>query len=110
MYDTEVFDSCCVFSKDPDLHEKMDVMRKAISTYLSDRPEMMFVSMDITDHAGHTFGHESDQYLSTVSQMDSLTGILVSELEKRGWMKNTVILITADHGGLGFGHGGDTIE
>lgn len=110
MYDTEVFDSCCVFRKDPDLHEKMDVMRKAISAYLSDRPEMMFVSMDITDHAGHTFGHESDRYLSTVSQMDSLTGILISELEKRDWMKNTVILITADHGGLGFGHGGDTME
>lgn len=109
MYDTSAFDSCRVYKQDTRLAEKTDVIKQAFSTYLKDRPEMLFVSMDITDDMGHTYGHESERYLSAITQMDSITGVFVHELERRGWMKNTVIIITADHGGIGFGHGGDTM-
>jgi len=109
MYDMEAFDSSYVHGVYPGLDTYKDVLDKAFTKYLEDRPEMMFVSIDITDHMGHTFGHESDEYLGCVSEMDSLTGVFVRELEARGWMKNTVIIVTADHGGLGPGHGGDSM-
>jgi len=109
MYDMEAFDSSYVHGVSPGIDTYKDVLQKAFSKYLEDRPGMMFVSIDITDHIGHTFGHESEEYFSCVSEMDSLTGVFVRELEARGWMKNTVIIVTADHGGLGPGHGGDTM-
>lgn len=109
MYDMSVFDKVCVKGDDPDVQDYKDLMEKALSTYLEDRPELMFLSMDITDGMGHTFGHESDEYLTCITEMDEYVGRFVDELEKRGWMKNTVIIITADHGGIGPGHGGDTM-
>ena len=109
MYDMEAFDSSYVRGSYPGMENYKDVLDKAFSKYLEDRPQMMFVSIDITDHIGHTYGHESEEYLSCVSEMDSLTGVFIRELEARGWMKNTVIIVTADHGGLGPGHGGDTM-
>lgn len=109
MYDMDAFDRSCVYRKDTTLREPNDVIRKAFETYLQDRPEVLFLSMDVTDHLGHTFGHESQEYFDGITFFDTLIGDFVRKLEERGWMDDTVILITADHGGIGYGHGGDTM-
>ena len=109
MYDMDAFDRVSVYKEDPDLKDAYDVMKKAFSEYMEERPEMLFVSMDRTDGDGHTFGHESEEYLNTVHKLDSLTGAFVRDLEAKGWLDNTVIIVTADHGGISFGHGGDTL-
>lgn len=110
MYDTSAFDKCCVMGTDPDLKVWQDVMDKAFKDYLEDRPEMLFVSVDQTDHAGHSYGHESDGYLNCITECDAKVGEFLRELERRGWMKNTVIIITADHGGIKYGHGDDSLS
>ena len=110
MYDPQAFDRLRICGRDSLLHDYHDVIRTAFSEYLEDRPEFMFLSLDITDARGHGFGHESDEYLSCISEMDGYVGDFVRELEKRGWMKNTVIIVTADHGGISYGHGGDSLE
>ena len=110
MYDTTAFDRCRVRGIDESINSYKDVIETAFSEYLEDRPEFMFLSMDITDAMGHTFGHESDEYLSCITEMDAYVGDFIRELEKRKWMRNTVIIVTADHGGIAFGHGGDTLE
>ena len=109
MYDMDAFDYSSVYRIDTTLHQPLDVIRKAFDVYLQDRPEVLFLSMDITDHLGHTFGHESQEYFDGITCFDTLIGDFVRKLEERGWMKETVILITADHGGIGYGHGGDTM-
>ena len=57
-------------------------MKKAFDTYLQDRPEVLFLSMGLSD-----------------PQCDALIDDFVQTLEARDWMKNTVILVTAGHGG-----------
>jgi len=109
MYDMSVFDKVGVRKQTPGIEDYHDVLDAAFSDYLQDRPEMMFVSIDIADHIGHTFGHESKQYFDTITELDSLIGNFVNTLEERKWMKNTVIIITADHGGIAYEHGGDTM-
>ena len=109
LYDMTAFDKSSVYGIDATLRNADDVLLKAFDTYLQDRPEMMFVSIDLTDHMGHTCGHESPEYFDCISHFDALVGDFVRALEDKGWMKNTVILITADHGGIGYGHGGDTM-
>ena len=110
MYDMSAFDKSYVMHVDTTLHSYKDVITKAFDVYLEERPELLFLSLDITDHMGHTFGHESEEYLSTITEMDAYVGDFVRELEKRGWMDDTVVIISADHGGANFGHGGDSIE
>lgn len=109
MYDMSVFDKSCVMKQDTTLHSYRDVMDRAFSTYLEERPELMFLSIDITDHFGHTYGHESDDYLGKISEVDSLVGDFVGRLEEKGWMNDAVLIISADHGGANFGHGGDSV-
>lgn len=109
MYDMSVFDKASVSKLDTTIHSYKDVITKAFSTYLEERPEVLFLSMDITDHYGHTYGHESDEYLAMVSEMDAYVGGFVDALEAKGWMDDTVIIISADHGGANFGHGGDSM-
>ncbi len=109
MYDMSVFDKSSVYQIDTTLHQSDDVIRKAFETYLQDRPEVLFVSMDLTDHMGHTYGHESQEYFDCITHFDALVGDFVRKLEEKGWMKDAVIIITADHGGIGYGHGGDTM-
>lgn len=109
LYNMSAFDKSCVYRIDTTLREPDDVIRKAFDTYLQDRPEVLFLSMDLTDHMGHTYGHESQEYFDCISHFDALVGDFVRQLEEKGWMKDAVILITADHGGIGYGHGGDTM-
>lgn len=109
MYDMSVFDKACVRGVTPGIENYQDVFDAAFSDYLKDRPEFMFLSVDLVDHAGHTYGHESQEYFDTITQVDSLIGQFVGALEEKGWMDDTVIIITADHGGIAYGHGGDAL-
>lgn len=109
MYDMDAFDKAVVCGKTEGVKDYKDVIEGAFADYLENRPELLFLSMDITDHIGHVKGHESDGYFDCIHEMDEYVGNFVNELEARGWMKNTVILITADHGGLGPVHGGDSM-
>lgn len=80
----------------------------AFEAYLSDQPEFLFVSLNLPDEMGHTYGHESEEYLGSISHLDAKVGAFVEELKKRNMLEDVTILITGDHGGLHFGHGGDS--
>lgn len=86
-----------------------DAIHRAADAFVSDRPDIMFIEIDDPDYKGHTWGHENQGYLDCLHHMDEHVGDFVRKLEDAGLMKNTVIVITADHGGFNFGHGGSTM-
>lgn len=102
MYDVSVADRA-VTGLDYD-----QTLIQAIDAFFEDKPEFLFVSINEPDHVGHEAGHESRQYLDTVHHFDSIIGGLVKRLEETGLAKETVLIVTADHGGLGKAHGGDS--
>jgi len=113
MYDMSVFDRVV-----PEMGKKKEkrvrlspdeAIHQAADAFVQDRPELMFIAIGTPDHEGHTWGHESQGYLDCLHHMDELVGDFVKTLEDNGMMKNTVIIITADHGGFYFAHGGDTM-
>lgn len=83
-------------------------LTQAIDAFFQDQPEFLFVSINQTDHVGHESGHESNQYLATITHFDSIVGGLLDRLQQTGLLEETVVIVTADHGGLGSGHGGDS--
>ena len=73
------------------------------------RPTLTFIHLDHVDHAGHEFGHGSKAYYDAATKADQFIGKVVAALDEAGMLKSTVILVTADHGGVGKGHGGESL-
>lgn len=74
------------------------------------KPTFGFVHFDHVDHAGHEYGHGTPEYYAAVSKTDSLVHQILNAIKSAGIDQHTLVIITADHGGVGTGHGGATIE
>jgi hypothetical protein len=74
------------------------------------KPVFAFVHFDHVDHAGHHDGHGSPAYYQAVGKADSLIGHVIAAIKAAGMAENTLVIVTADHGGKGFGHGGPSLE
>ena len=71
---------------------------------------VLFVHLLETDIAGHDYGWLSPEQLSTIQRADEALGRLLAELDARNLRSETLIIVTADHGGNGQGHGTDSRE
>ncbi len=77
-------------------------------------PDLLFLHFDECDGAGHSTGFTSDSpdYVTAIETTDSLIGEVINSLKARPNYpdENWAVFITSDHGGIGFSHGGETIE
>ncbi|WP_218127127.1 alkaline phosphatase family protein [Catalinimonas alkaloidigena] len=73
------------------------------------RPQFLFVHLDHVDHWGHEIGHGTPEYYRAVERADSLIGRMVRAAQAAGLQDDLLVLVTADHGGLGKSHGGETL-
>lgn len=70
-------------------------------------PDLFIVQMIGTDQVGHSRGVLYDDYIEKIEEADALIQEFVQWLENEGKMKNTTLVVCADHGqadGIG-GHG-----
>ncbi|MBQ6809293.1 MAG: alkaline phosphatase family protein [Clostridia bacterium] len=77
-------------------------------------PKMLFVQFDSVDGTGHDVGYGAEKYLEAIRNVDNMFGKIIEKYEKYGRLDDTLVLVTADHGGTpghdghGGGHGGWT--
>ncbi|MFJ4715639.1 alkaline phosphatase family protein [Streptomyces sp. NPDC088785] len=84
---------------------------RAVARLKSADPDAVFVQLDNVDHAGHSYGAASQQYLDAVHGVDGQVGQLVDAVTSRTTYatEDWLILVTADHGHTDAGgHGGST--
>jgi len=74
------------------------------------KPTLGFMHIDHIDDIGHEFGHGTQAYYDALHHIDSLIGQVQASIQKAGIQETTLLIITADHGGVGYGHGGATVE
>jgi predicted AlkP superfamily pyrophosphatase or phosphodiesterase len=86
------------------------IKEHAVELIKAGLPNILFVHFPDTDRVGHNFGWLSPNQLQSVTFVDGLIGELVAALESGGYLDNTLIIITADHGGHDRGHGDDSPE
>ncbi|MDQ0245833.1 hypothetical protein J2S09_003411 [Bacillus fengqiuensis] len=70
-------------------------------------PDLLVVQLISTDQTGHSRGVLYDEYIQKIEEADALLKEYVEWLEQEGKMKNTTLIVCADHGqadGIG-GHG-----
>lgn len=72
--------------------------------------QLIFVHLGEPDGAGHRDGWMSEPYLAAVSLVDAAVGRILEALEAKGVLDQTVVVITADHGGHCTTHGWDIPE
>jgi arylsulfatase A-like enzyme len=90
--------------KDPDATFDM-----AVNYLTTERPALLFLHVDLLDHAGHTEGWESQAYAAEFQHTNELLGKLMERLKKAGMLDSTVVFVSADHGGVGKRHGGNSM-
>jgi len=77
---------------------------------ISKKPLFTFVHLDHVDGAGHKYGHGSQEYYNSVAIADKLIGKIFEASKTAGTFESTLFIVTSDHGGIGYGHGGETID
>lgn len=83
-----------------------DTVQQAAEYIATKAPLLTFIHLDHVDHAGHESGHGTPAYYESVTKADQLIGKIMNAIRASGKAKETVVLITADHGGVNKGHGG----
>jgi arylsulfatase A-like enzyme len=77
------------------------------------RPHLLFVHFGDPDRAGHLYGWgdeargqaPSSPFMEALRRCDRALGTLVEALRQKGLWEETLLIVTADHGGHGYNHG-----
>lgn len=88
-----------------------DAVVEHLNEYLAEeKPNLVFVCLDNVDHTGHNYGWgpTSPSYMNALEKVDEYFDSILTTLEENDMIQNTLLLLTADHGGLNFTHGGTT--
>ncbi|MCS5652943.1 MAG: alkaline phosphatase family protein [Candidatus Marinimicrobia bacterium] len=110
---TQIFGSTMDYNE---LHSTYDgsVAQGAADYMSTPNLDVIFLDFDDVDIAGHSYGFspEVDQYIDAIENVDGYIGWVIDSMENRPTFQNEdwLIMITSDHGGIGYGHGGQTIE
>ncbi|QGQ95586.1 alkaline phosphatase family protein [Paenibacillus psychroresistens] len=85
----------------------LKIIERAKKIMEEQNPDFLVAQLIATDQTGHSRGALYGEYREKIEEADKLIAEFVGWLEARGMMKNTTLMICADHGqadGIG-GHG-----
>jgi len=71
-------------------------------------PALLFVQFDEVDAVGGQSGFGEKESLEKITETDALIGQIVAKYRDKGYADDTLFIVSADHGGKGFSHGGDS--
>lgn len=97
---------------DYDINPKSeDETANVAANYLKEyKPTFTFIHFDLVDHAGHEYGHGTQEYYASVAKSDKLLEIVWNAVKTAGIADETLIIVSSDHGGIGKGHGGESLN
>ncbi|HEX6837914.1 MAG TPA: alkaline phosphatase family protein [Polyangia bacterium] len=82
------------------------VAEEAASYLTTEKPALAFVHFADPDEAGHAKGWMSSAQQKAISHSDQCLGIIYEALERSGLVDDTLIIVSADHGGHNRVHSG----
>lgn len=83
--------------------------RYAVSYIKEKKPALANIVFDALDHTGHALGHDTPAYYNKLEEIDGYVGEIVQAVKDAGIWEESIIIVSADHGGIGKGHGGRTM-
>lgn len=85
-------------------------LKEAVKTITENKPLFTFIHFDEPDHTGHNIGHRTSAYYKALHKVDERIGAIVTAVQKAGIADETIIIVSADHGGKDKGHGGKSLD
>jgi predicted AlkP superfamily pyrophosphatase or phosphodiesterase len=82
------------------------VAEDAAEYLISEKPDLTFVHFSDPDELGHSVGWMSPAQVHAIGAADKCLGILYEALETAGILDDTLIIVSADHGGHNRVHSG----
>jgi arylsulfatase A-like enzyme len=74
------------------------------------KPDFLFIHLHDVDSVGHGVGHDTPEYYEAIERTDQHIGEILKAIRDAGMEKNTVVIFTADHGGIRKGHGSTSMN
>ena len=90
-----------------------ELTAKIIAYLTENDPKLMYIQFDEADGMGHGTGFGSEWQRHQIGIIDGYIGQIYNKLFEEGLLKNTLLIITPDHGGTPYGyaeHGGDSYD
>lgn len=81
-----------------------DTVAKVAVAEIAKGFDLMFVHFDDVDIAGHNYDWDSPKYLEAARRADQALSKLIVALETAGLRDDTLVIVTADHAGMGENH------
>ena len=87
-----------------------EIARMTVSYLSGNAPMLLFVHFGSPDVVGEKEGFGSSAQLQAISDLDTYIGWIYDQLKLKGLLEDALFIVTADHGGKGRSHGGDSDE
>ena len=98
-------------AKAPDYNKYPEALCGMAETYIKEKkPTLLAVCFDNPDHVGHKAGHDTPEYYAKLKELDGYVARIVKAVADAGMLKETIFILTSDHGGINKGHGGKTMQ
>lgn len=95
----------------PDYNKYPTALCEMACKYIKEKKTVLAaICFDNPDHVGHAEGHDTPAYYAKLKELDGYIGQIIGALKTAGIYDDTVIILTADHGGINKGHGGKTMK
>lgn len=65
---------------------------------------LAFIHLIDSDEIMHEYSTESDEYRHAIEMQGNLVGKLIENITVLGWANDTIVIVTADHAAIGYGH------
>ena len=95
----------------PDYNKHPEALCTMAETYIKEKsPTLLAVCFDNPDHVGHQAGHDTSEYYAKLKELDAYVARIIQAVKDAGILKETIFIVTSDHGGIEKGHGGKTMN
>lgn len=92
-------------------YDSQEKTAEALAEYIrTEKPVFTFTQLDDVDHYGHQYGHMTPKYLECIQNTDKCVGLVLQAVRDAGIEDESLIMVVADHGGIGYSHGGEAWE
>jgi predicted AlkP superfamily pyrophosphatase or phosphodiesterase len=79
----------------------------AVAMIHEHKPQVLFVHLPDVDTAGHKYGWGSNEQVKAIENADAQIRRVLDALDAEHVRQQTLVIVTADHGGAGLSHGAD---
>ena len=86
------------------------VAQKSVDFIKAKKPNLMFCYFSDPDNTLHAKGHLSPDYINIIGTLDGYVRKVINAVHEAGIADKTLIMLMSDHGGIYYGHGGNSYE